>query len=128
MQTHIKVLFFISLFLISTNGFSQSNLSNLNGTWTGQGYQFDLNETWSIILRIDNGKYKIEYPSLHCSADLQFIKNENGKIYLREKIISGDCTSNGILILEKSNENKLLFKWTYSDGKPGSTAELLKFY
>lgn len=85
MQTHIKVLFFISLFLISTNGFSQSNLSNLNGTWTGQGYQFDLNETWSIILRIDNGKYKIEYPSLHCSADLQFIKMKMGRfIYVKK--------------------------------------------
>lgn len=81
MQKQIKLLFFIAIFLISTNGFSQSNLSNFNGTWTGQGYQFDLNETWSIILRIEDGKYKIEYPSLHCIGDLQFIKNENGKIY-----------------------------------------------
>jgi hypothetical protein len=128
MQKIQKRLSFIILILISISSYSQNNLGNLNGTWTGQGYQFDLNETWSIILKIDNEKYKIEYPSLHCSADLQFIKNENGKIYLREKIISGDCISNGILILEKSNENKLLFKWTYSDGKPGSTAELLKFY
>jgi hypothetical protein len=128
MQSINNLLFLICLTLISNSSYAQSNLSNFNGTWTGAGYQFDLNETWSIILKIDNGKYKIEYPSLHCSADLQFIKTENGKIYLREKIISGDCITNGILILEKSTENKLLFKWTYSDGKPGSTAELLKFY
>jgi hypothetical protein len=87
-----------------------------------------MNEHWSIILSIEKGVYKIEYPSLHCTADLQYLKTENGKVLLREKVKSGDCISNGLVILEKSADNKLIFKWAYPDGKPGSTAELIKFY
>lgn len=127
MKPRIK-LFLFNLIFFSFGLSAQTNPINLEGTWTGAGYQFDMNENWSIILTIQKGVYKIEYPSLHCSADLQFIKSENGKVYLRERVTSGPCTTNGILILEKTTENKLLFKWAYPDGKPGSTAELIKFY
>jgi len=120
-----KIFTILSFSFITTCLYAQSNL---NGTWTGMGYQFDLNETWSIILNIDKCRYYIEYPSLHCSGELQFLKQEDNKIFFREKLITGDCVSNGILVLEKTNENKLIYRWSYPDGKPGSTAELIKFY
>jgi hypothetical protein len=127
MKSTIK-FFLFNLIFLSFGLSAQTNTINFDGTWTGAGYQFDMNETWSIILTIEKGIYKIEYPSLHCTADLQYLKTENGKIYLREKIKLGSCTNNGIVILEKSIDNKLIFKWAHPDGKPGSTAELLKFY
>lgn len=127
MKSTIKFILFNLIFL-SFGLSAQTNPINFDGTWTGAGYQFDMNENWSIILKIEKGVYKIEYPSLHCTADLQFLKSENGKVYLRERITSGSCITNGILILEKTTDNKLLFKWAYPDGKPGSTAELIKFY
>lgn len=127
MELKIK-LYFLHLALLSFGLSAQTNPMNFDGTWTGVGYQFDMNENWSIILKIEKGVYKIEYPSLHCAAELQFLKSENSKVYLRERVTSGSCITNGLLILEKTTESKLLFKWAYPDGKPGATAELIKFY
>ncbi len=91
--------------------FSQNNiLTEINGVWVGQGYQLDLNETWSVMLIIDEKEYKISYPSLNCTGRLQIKKIGSNMVVFEEVITSGDCTNNGILIIEKLSNQKLIFK------------------
>ena len=63
MKSRIKLILFNLIFL-SFGLTAQTNSINIEGTWTGAGYQFDMNEHWSIILTIEKGVYKIPYSKL----------------------------------------------------------------
>jgi hypothetical protein len=102
--------------------------SSFDGVWVGQGYQIDNNETWSIKLIILGDDITIEYPSLGCAGRLKKSKTDQNKLYLQEKILEGDfCIDNGKIELERLTTNELRFKWSFSDGTPGSFATLIKF-
>jgi hypothetical protein len=102
-------------------------LSKLEGTWVGQGYQLDNNSTWSIKLTIKGDNYQIEYPSLDCKGVLKFEKQSSDGIMLTEKITSGSCVTNGHVALKLSGKNEMYFKWSFSNGEPGSFSKLVRF-
>lgn len=101
--------------------------SVIDGVWVGQGYQLNNNSTWSIILKIENGKYNIEYPSIKCKGSLTVSKVEANKIILDEFISTGNCENGGKVILEMNGQNELFFKWSFRGGEPGSYAKLIRF-
>jgi hypothetical protein len=118
-------LTFLSFFTVTA--FAQS--ANLfDGTWVGQGYQLNNNETWSIVLTIKGENMYIDYPSLSCNAKLTKIKVDKNKLFLSEKMINANtCIDNGIIELEWLNPNELRYKWAFSNGTPGSISTLYKF-
>lgn len=107
--------------------FSQSSNNIYDGVWVGKGYQLDANDSWSIKIKIQGDKFNISYPSLNCSGILILEKTEGNKLYFTEKIKTGDCVNNGKLILELINPDELRFKWSYTNGEPGSFATLIRF-
>ncbi len=91
----------------------------LNGIWIGKAYQFDINESWSILLNCDNNKniYKIEYPSLQCGGKWTIISQSENRIEFREKLNYGTniCTDNGKIILENINDNLYFYYYFPND-------------
>lgn len=121
--------FIIIAFLFFSLETTLAQTSNLfDGTWVGQGYQLNNNETWSIILTIKGENMYIEYPSLSCNAKLTKIKADRNKLFLSEKMINANtCIDNGLIELEWLNPNELRFKWAFPNGVPGSISTLYKF-
>ena len=123
----MKNLIILITLLLSYNLNAQSTNSLYDGTWVGMGHQLDIGESWSIQLNIKGDNYTILYPSFKCSAELTVIKKEGNKITLKEKINSGQCVNDGNVELEIINSNTIRYKWSFSNGEPGSFSELIKF-
>lgn len=124
-----NLCFFIFISLLSNNLIAQtSDFTFLEGKWVGQGYQLNTNETWSIILTIKDDFINVDYPSLGCKSNLTATKCEGNSIFLNEKLLpKSSCVDNGKIELEWTSPNELIFKWSLSDGEPGSFARLYKF-
>ena len=125
----MKNLIILITVLISYNLNAQCSNSLIDGTWVGMGDQLNTAESWSIQLDIKGDNYTILYPSLNCSAELTLKKIEGNIITLKEKINSGKdhCVNNGNVELELINSNTIRYKWSFSNGDPGSFSELIKF-
>ena len=122
-----KLLLLLTLSL-SVTQFKAQNVGLFEGTWIGQGYQINNNETWSILLSIVGENIVIDYPSLSCSARLTKVKMDKNKLFLTEKLtLANTCIDNGKIELEWLSPNEIRFKWSYSSGIPGSIATLYKF-
>jgi hypothetical protein len=124
----MKKIFFLTTMLL-TFGFANAQSTGVfDGVWVGQGIQLNNNETWTIKLTVIGENINIEYPSLGCSAKLTKSKSEQNRLYLSEKIIDANtCVDNGKIELEWLTPNEIRFKWSFSDGTPGSFATLYKF-
>ena len=122
---NLLILTFIMLFFSTLNAKAQKNTND--GVWVGQGYQFNNNSTWSVKLKIQDNIYTIDYPSINCKAKLLVEKIEDNKIYLSEKLTSGNCVSGGRVVLEIIGSNEILYKWSFINGEPGSYARLIRF-
>jgi len=123
----MKNLIILIALLFSYNLNAQSTTSLYEGTWVGMGYQLNNGESWSIQLNIEGDNYTVMYPSIECSSKLTVVKREGNKITLKEKTSSGQCIDGGNVELEILNSNTLRYKWSFSNGKPGSFSELIKF-
>jgi hypothetical protein len=121
--------FLILATMLLTFGFTHSQSSNpFNGVWTGQGYQLNNNDSWSIKLTIKNNSAYIEYPSLECSGKCTIISKSENELILKEKISNGNCVNNGRIQLKIISDDKISFKWAYPNGDPGATGTLTRFY
>jgi len=123
----MKNLIILIALLFSYNLNAQSTTSLYEGTWVGMGHQLNNGESWSIQLNIEGDNYTVMYPSIECSSKLTVVKREGNKITLKEKTSSGQCIDGGNVELEILNSNTLRYKWSFSNGKPGSFSELIKF-
>lgn len=123
----MKKVFTVCAFLLSFLGFAQQSTAMLDGVWVGKGYQFNLNESWSVVLTIDEGEYKIDYTSLSCIAELKLLQVNSNRVFFEEEMKKGHCIPDGLVELELINANSLRYKWSFSDGEPGAIAELYKF-
>ena len=123
----MKNLIILLLILFSYNLNAQSTTSLYEGTWVGMGHQLNNGESWSIQLNIKGDNYTVMYPSIDCSSTLTVVKREGNKITLKEKTSSGQCIDGGNVELEILNSNTIRYKWSFSNGKPGSFSELIKF-
>ena len=124
----MKKLFLLLTLSLSAVQFKAQNMGLFEGTWVGQGYQLNNNEAWSIQLTVAGENIIIDYPSLSCSGKLTKIKTDKNKLYLSEKLtLANTCIDNGKVELEWLTPNEIRFKWSFSNGIPGSIATLYKF-
>ena len=123
----MKNLIILIALLSTYNLNAQSTTSLYEGTWVGIGHQLNNGESWSIELKIEGDNYTLMYPSIECSSKLTVVKREENKIMLKEKTSSDQCVDGGNIELEIINSNTIRYKWSFSNGKPGSFSELIKF-
>jgi len=102
--------------------------TNFSGLWEGTGTQYDSNSSWSIRLTAVGGEYSIEYPSLGCGGTLTLLSNGPSKLELNESLSYGAsrCVNNGKIVLEKTHENSVKFRWFYSNGREGASGTLVR--
>lgn len=100
-----------------------------NGVWVGQGCQKSgAKDCWSIRISLQNENAAIsgfiEYPSLNCKAQLEFVKWENGTVVFRERHgQKGVCADGGWLRLtHRSTPNELDFEWAFPNGRVDARA------
>lgn len=89
----------------------------MNGDWEGSGYQFNINESWTIKLIFDkeSNKFKIDYPSINCSGYWKATAVTKYKIEFIETISTGKnkCINGGKVVLYLLDETRIeyLFYW-----------------
>jgi phage-related protein len=124
----MKNLLILATMLLTISFVNAQSSSPFDGVWVGQGLQLNNNQTWTIKLTVLGDNIIIDYPSLGCSAKLTKSKSEQNKLYLSEKMINANtCVDNGKIELEWLAPNEIRFKWSFSNGTPGSVATLHKF-
>ncbi len=107
---------------------ASSATNSFQGIWEGQGYQYDIEESWTIKLAIVGGQYKIDYPSLQCGGVLTLWNATANKMEFREKITYGPCVDNGDIIITKTGANMANFAWYDRDGSKGADGTLSRRY
>jgi hypothetical protein len=85
-----------------------NDLSWLNGTWTGVGYQSPTNSNWKVRMSYDKNtnKFSINYPSLNCSGKWKLQSNETNKITFTEYITKGkqNCDNEVKVVLSRIDD------------------------
>ena len=124
----MKNLLILATMLLTFGFVNAQSSSPFDGVWVGQGIQLNNNDTWTIKLTVMGENINIEYPSLGCNAKLTKSKSEQNRLYLTEKMINANtCIDNGKIELEWLTPNEIRFKWSFSNGTPGSFSNLYKF-
>ena len=124
----MKNLLILATMLLTFSFVNAQSSSHFDGVWVGQGIQLNNNDTWTIKLTVMGENINIEYPSLGCNAKLTKSKSEQNRLYLTEKMINTNtCIDNGKIELEWLTPNEIRFKWSFSNGTPGSFSNLYKF-
>ena len=88
----------------------------LEGVWEGEGYQSDTRTTWAVRLRVQDGKYEIEYPNIPCRGSWKLIDKNSGGASFTEVITQGGnrCANNSHVMLEKVNDSEISCKYTHA--------------
>jgi hypothetical protein len=94
----------------------------LEGLWTGQGYQSikradrapgadDYESNWSIALTVEQGAFKIDYPSLGCGGHWSRVLGNDREIVFTENITYGRerCIDKGKVTLGLVSRGALSF-------------------
>lgn len=91
----------------------------LIGVWTGEAYQFDIDEGWDMVFRYNKKekKYSIQYPSLGCGGDWILEQGSNNKFQFRELLSEGFeiCNDRGKVELIWENPDKIAFFYYWPD-------------
>lgn len=95
--------FLIFLLVTATSlCYSQSN-------YNGVGFQKDINESWDLSLKkIDDKSFKVNYPSIPCTATWTIVRQENNYKVYKEKLTSGfdKCKDDGYIFLVNDTFSK----------------------
>lgn len=121
---------FIPVKTIEPKEFSKPSISDINKKWLygelfGTIKQFDINENWTMNLKVKKGSdifgseiqsFKIDYPSLNCGGDWTIISESDNKVEFREKIKYGNdiCGNSGKAVVEKKN-GEIIFSYYFPD-------------
>ncbi len=99
-----------AIFAATTSAQSKSK-SWLNGSWEGTGYQTDTKTTWTMSLRVRDGKFLIEYPSLNCGGVWRLLDLDSRSARFKEILKSGasDCAN---MIQSTRQDPEVCFPWT----------------
>lgn len=106
----------------------------LIGTWEGRGCQSS-GSCWTISIHIPPFEANeiirgtISYPSLGCTARLEFVKWENKTAVFRERYIKKkSCVDNGWLYLTPNDASKLDYVWAWPSGKKDARTVVNRVY
>lgn len=109
-----KYILILIIILTSIAALNAQNLTWMEGSWTGKGYQPNLgnNPYWTMELKvsIESGEKiaKIEYPSIPCTGNWQLVSIENNRAEFREIISTGTrCMDNVRLIVSYVDEKHI---------------------
>jgi hypothetical protein len=74
-------------------------------------YQTNMDKAWRMKLTCDSKKniFMVEYPDLHCKGNLTLEKIRGKKLIFTEKILMGDCLSDGYIIITLAGEGLISF-------------------
>ncbi|WP_434779088.1 hypothetical protein [Neisseria sp. Ec49-e6-T10] len=127
---YILVVLFILLSQISCKSISsESPPSNLSSVWKGAAYQFDVSESWDIVVSFDQTKQQtvIKYPSLNCGGYWSLLDSDEEMFEFREVITEGqnECTNNGRVVLKKKDDVTFEFYYFWPDDQTFSAYGLV---
>ena len=113
-----------SLFGIPKNTSPPENFHlRIRGVWSGEGTQNN-GGRWSMRLSVsDDGRYRIDYPSLQCGGEWHVVELGPDSIKLRERITYGSgCIKEGDVLL--TNEDLGNIRFIYRAGRYSANAIL----
>ncbi|MBZ2162121.1 SHOCT domain-containing protein [Alteromonas stellipolaris] len=98
------------------------------GSWAGVGYQSS-GSKWTIKVVLNEGDYRIDYPSLACGGPLTLISKSTNKMVFRESITRGvgKCTDGGKLIISRINDNELKWVWFDSNDEDEVNSRVFRY-
>lgn len=98
------------------------------GSWGGEVKQGT--ETYPISMAIsqtviDSVAGKVDYPTLQCGGTITLIEADSGRFVFEEKIEYGrnKCVDGGTVHL-RAVDRKIIFEWSYPDGRLGAVSTL----
>ncbi len=103
----------ILLSLIAYQPTIAQDISWLDGTWIGIGYQLNIKDTWRIVLQASPSQsyFTIEYPSLYCSGEWELLHRGDHKATFQEKITQGSnaCISGRKIVITYISEEYVTY-------------------
>lgn len=97
------------------------------GQWHAVGVQIDGYE-WSMSVEIFEDTASVDYPSLDCGGDWDFLKTSEDSITAIEHITYGldRCLDGGLVRIEIYDDNSLFYRWFDKSGKAVAGAILIE--
>ena len=105
------------LFSVVTPNYSHA--VGLGGSWEGQVTQNDPPSTYSMEMNLYGNVGNINYPSLRCGGNLEFIKTDGTSFWYQEHLTFGkDKYINGGIIQLRRNPlgDDTTWDWRWEDG------------
>ena len=130
-KTLLSIFIITCFLLLNACKSKQASLGNsLNGSWSGEAYQYNINETWSIDFLCNRKEkiYSIHYPSLGCGGSWNLEQQYNNTFEFREVLDNGFyiCNDRGKVVLEMKNHNTIAFSYYWPDDKTLNASGYLK--
>lgn len=96
------------------------------GFWQGVGVQLG-GENWSMQVKLGPEVSLIEYPTLACSGEWQYIKQTATALSAIEDITNGEdvCVTGGLIKVVVIEDDMLSYTWLDAKGKPAAKAVLI---
>ena len=120
----------VSLFLLSSFFSSAFADDDIVGIWGGLGVQNSVDGAWTIKMTISQDGYRIDYPSIPCSGELELLSSNGSEYTFREKITSDKddkCVDNGTLIVTKLDSDTMVWKWYLPNGTKDTQTQVKKY-
>ena len=88
------------------------------GFWHGVGVQIDGFE-WPMSVEIFEDTASVDYPSLNCGGDWDYLKTSDASITAIERITYGinECLDGGLVKIEIYDDHSLFYRWFDKSGK-----------
>ncbi|NUM80703.1 hypothetical protein HUU42_07825 [bacterium] len=107
-----KVLILLCLISIMVRA---QDISWVNGTWEGIGYQASVNSSWTIRFEamIRTNSFSIAYPSLGCGGNWSLSSIDANKIEFFETITYGktQCVEGGTIVVTRVDGQYVTFTY-----------------
>lgn len=96
------------------------------GVWHGVGVQVDAQD-WAMELTLGDEAPKVNYPSLKCGGEWEYLKVNEAQILAIERITYGqrECLDGGLVRLEEHDDDMLIYRWFDKAGTAIAAAVLI---
>ena len=103
-----------------------SHAAGLGGTWEGQVTQDDPSVTYPIELNLYGNVGNVNYPSVPCGGNLEFIRTDGTSFWYRERITFGkDKCLDGIVKLSRhALGDNTAWEWRWEGGQASARGVL----
>lgn len=104
---------FVSLFMFFA---ADVHAAGLGGSWSGNVTQNDPPQTYPMEMQLFGNKGNINYPSLGCGGNLQFIRTEGKSFFYSERLTYGKdkCIDGGTIQIGPHPFGPNQWNWTWT--------------